>query len=123
MITDVLGYVLCIRTQVVPRLGAPAPVCTRGGGGIAVRECQIQLRKPAETLWEKGGAGTKPPEASRSNTSAQVAQKVSGTLQTWSLRITVTGGDPQYHHGIQHEPKAGEHCHPIVLPLGDSATL
>ena len=40
-----------------------------GGGGIAVREGQIQLRKIAGKCQKNCGAITKPPEASRSNTS------------------------------------------------------
>ena len=42
-----------------------------GGGGVAVRESQIQLRKIAGKWRENGGAVTKSPEASRRNTSAQ----------------------------------------------------
>ena len=54
------------------------------GGWVAIREGPIQLRKIAkklrkncEKLRKHCDAATKPPEASRSDTSAQVAQNVS----------------------------------------------
>ena len=57
--------------------GCPRPKMKNRGGGVAIREGPIQLRKIAKNcgncgrLRENSGAVTKPPEASRSNTSAQ----------------------------------------------------
>ena len=56
----------------------------RGGGGIAVRERQMQWRKMAGNrgkLRENCGAVTKPPEASRSNTSAQGTHRAPTSTQ------------------------------------------
>ena len=53
----------------------PISVCRGGGGGgIAVKEGQIQLRKIARKLRETSGAAvTNPPKAPRSKASEQVA--------------------------------------------------
>jgi hypothetical protein len=58
--------------------------------------------------------------ASRSNTSAQVAQNVSVSPQTWSTGITITGGSPQYHWRINRS-QVDIVIH-FVLPLGSIAT-
>ena len=59
-----------------------------GGGGVAVRERQMQLRKNAGKLQENCrkvagncGAVTKPPKASRSNTSAQGTHRAPARMQ------------------------------------------
>ena len=85
-----LGATCARRPSACQRLGV---LYEFEGGGIAIREGPIQLRKigggnakkEMQKLWEKNcGAGTKPPEASRSNTTAQVAQNVSVSLQRWN---------------------------------------
>ena len=85
-----------------------------GGGGIAVREGQIQLQKNCGKLREKCGAVTKPPEASRSNTSAQVWLRAFPGLFKHDPQV------PQLQYAtlniameLEHEPKAGGHGHPI----------
>ena len=54
---------------------------TGGGGGIAVRERQIQLRKMAGKLQGNCGASTKAPEASRSNSSAEGTHRAPTSTQ------------------------------------------
>ena len=58
--------VVCVKRQ-----AAETEKSTGGGGGIAVREREIELLKVAGNWRENCGAVTKPPHASKSNTSAQ----------------------------------------------------
>ena len=112
-------------TWMVACARAHAPVCSRGGGrgggvteggclggaltmglaptvggGITVKGASNPIAKNCGKLRGNGDAVTKRPEASKSNTSAPVAQNVSASLQTWSTGITIAGGAPQYYHRI-----------------------
>ena len=101
-----------------------------GGGGIA--KGPIQLRKSAKKLRKIVGKSRE--NCEKTGVPQPNLPKHQGTTllnkwlrmflcQTWATGITITAGDPQYHHGMKREPKAADIVIQFVLPLRNSAAL
>ena len=109
--------------------GVKASLLQVGGGGIAVWGGQIQLRKIAgklrenlrkiaEKLQENCDVVSSPPEASRCNSSGQVAQNSQNFTETnspWAVQLQEAPLDITVE--LQHEPKAADVVIQFVLPL------